>query len=79
MCPKESFDFLGYRIGRCYSVRTGRAFIGTRPSRKSTRAICAEIGAITRCHSYRKPAAAVVGEINRKLRKAGETTSALEP
>ena len=45
--PEESFDFLGYTIGRCYSVRTGRAFIGTRPSRKSTRAICAEIGAMT--------------------------------
>jgi hypothetical protein len=69
--PEESFDFLGYTIGRCYSVRTGRAFIGTRPSRKSTRAICAEIGAMTRCHSYRKPAAAVVGEINRKLQGWG--------
>ena len=69
--PEESFDFLGYTIGRCYSVRTGRAFIGTRPSRKSTRAICAEIGAMTRCHSYRKPPAAVVGEINRKLQGWG--------
>ena len=69
--PEESFDFLGYTIGRCYSVRTGRAFIGTRPSRKSTRAICAEIGAMTRSHSYRKPAAAVVGEINRKLQGWG--------
>ena len=27
--PEESFDFLGYTIGRCYSVRTGRAFIWT--------------------------------------------------
>ncbi len=23
--PDESFDFLGYTIGRCYSRRTGRA------------------------------------------------------
>ena len=69
--PEESFDFLGYTIGRCYSVRTGRAFIGTRPSRKSTRAICAEIGAMTRSHSYRKAAAAVVAEINRKLQGWG--------
>ena len=69
--PEESFDFLGYTIGRCYSVRTGRAFIGTRPSRKSTRVICAEIGAMTRSQSYRKPAAAVVEEIDRKLQGWG--------
>ncbi len=29
--PDDSFDFLGYTIGRCYSIRTGRAYIGTRP------------------------------------------------
>lgn len=29
---EESFDFLGYTIGRCYSPRTGRSYIGTRPS-----------------------------------------------
>jgi RNA-directed DNA polymerase len=69
--PEESFDFLGYTIGRCYSPRTGRAFIGTRPSRKSTSVICEEIAAMTRCHSYRKPAAAIVGEINRKLQGWG--------
>ena len=32
--PNESFDFLGYTIGRCYSPKTGRAYIGTRPSKK---------------------------------------------
>jgi RNA-directed DNA polymerase len=32
--PEETFDFLGYTIGRCYSPRTGRPFIGTRPSAK---------------------------------------------
>ena len=69
--PEESFDFLGYTIGRCYSVRTGRAFIGTRPSRKSMRVLCEEITAMTRCHSYRKPAAVIVGEINRKLQGWG--------
>jgi RNA-directed DNA polymerase len=29
--PDESFDFLGYTIGRCYSPKTGHAYIGTRP------------------------------------------------
>jgi Group II intron, maturase-specific domain len=32
--PEETFDFLGYTIGRCYSPQTGRPFIGTRPSAK---------------------------------------------
>ena len=31
--PADSFDFLGYTIGRCYSTRTGKAYIGTRPSK----------------------------------------------
>jgi group II intron reverse transcriptase/maturase len=35
--PDESFDFLGYTFGRCYSTKTGRAYIGTRPSRKSVK------------------------------------------
>ena len=29
--PEERFDFLGYTIGRCYSPKTGRAYIGTYP------------------------------------------------
>src|SRR5512135_2239991 len=32
--PEETFDFLCYTIGRCYSPQTGRAYIGTRPSAK---------------------------------------------
>lgn len=69
--PEESFDFLGYTIGRCYSRRSGRAFIGTRPSAKRVSALCAEISALTRCQTYRKPTAALVGEINRKVRGWG--------
>ena len=33
--PEERFDFLGYTIGRCYSPKTGRAYIGTYPSKKA--------------------------------------------
>jgi hypothetical protein len=33
--PDEEFDFLGYTFGRRYSSKTGRAYIATRPSRKS--------------------------------------------
>ena len=30
--PYETFDFLGYTIGRCCSLQTGRAYLGTRRS-----------------------------------------------
>ena len=33
--PEETFDFLGYTIGRCWSPRTGKSYIGTRPSAKT--------------------------------------------
>lgn len=40
--PEESFDFLGYTFGRCYSAK-GVRYIGQRPSRKKIQAICREI------------------------------------
>jgi RNA-directed DNA polymerase len=30
--PEETFDFLGYTLGRCWSAQTGKSYIGTRPS-----------------------------------------------
>jgi RNA-directed DNA polymerase len=36
MCrvPEETFNFLGYTIGRCWSRKTGKPYIGTKPSAK---------------------------------------------
>src|SRR6202011_5443288 len=48
--PEESFDFLGYTIGRCYSPKTGRAYLGTKPSRKKVRRICDAISERTGRH-----------------------------
>jgi RNA-directed DNA polymerase len=45
--PGESFDFLGYTIGRCYSPRTGRSYIGTRPSAKKVASLRDEISEMT--------------------------------
>ena len=45
--PEEKFDFLGYTFGRCYSPETGRAYIGTVPSKKRVRRICEAISALT--------------------------------
>ena len=39
MCrvPEETFDFLGYTMGRCYSPRTGRPYIGSPSAKKVAR------------------------------------------
>jgi group II intron reverse transcriptase/maturase len=66
--PQESFDFLGYTLGRCYSKKTGRAYIGTRPARKRVARICEEISQLTRRETTWQEAGEVVGAINAKLR-----------
>ncbi len=45
--PDESFDFPGYTIGRCYSTKTGKAYIGTRPSRRKVARLCRAISEAT--------------------------------
>ncbi len=45
--PEEKFDFLGYTFGRCFSPQTGRAYLGTVPSKKRVMRICAAIGTET--------------------------------
>jgi group II intron reverse transcriptase/maturase len=41
--PDEKFDFLGYTFGRCYSTKTGRAYLGTVPAKKRVMRICQAI------------------------------------
>src|SRR6201981_1790095 len=41
--PEEKFDFLGYTFGRCYSPKTGRAYLGSSPSKKRVQRICEAI------------------------------------
>lgn len=65
--PEESFDFLGYTIGRCYSAQTGRAYIGTRPSRKQIKRLCREISEMTSRRWTPVGVPEKVEEINRKL------------
>lgn len=65
--PQESFDFLGYTIGRCYSQRTGKAYIGTRPSRKKIERICREISELTASNQTLWDVEPQVGRINRRL------------
>jgi len=65
--PDETFDFLGYTIGRCYSPQTGRAYIGTRPSPKKVARLCREISEITDRRWTLKDAEDRVALLNRKL------------
>jgi RNA-directed DNA polymerase len=66
--PEESFDFLGYTIGRCYSPRTGEAYIGPRPSRKSIQRFCREISELTERRWAPRQVGFQVAELNRKLK-----------
>jgi group II intron reverse transcriptase/maturase len=66
--PEESFDFLGYTVGRCYSPRTGRAYLGTRPSKARVQRVCAEISELTSCRWGLKEAEERVANLNRVLR-----------
>lgn len=66
--PDETFDFLGYTLGRHYSRRTGRPYIGPRPSKKKIARLCQAISAATQRRTTWKDTSSVVGELNRQLR-----------
>ena len=66
--PDESFDFLGYTIGRCYSRKTGRAYIGTIPSKASVQRVCREISELTSRRWLLTSAEDRVTRLNRLLR-----------
>jgi group II intron reverse transcriptase/maturase len=65
--PEERFDFLGYTFGRCYSPKTGKAYIGTRPSRKSVQRMVQAISEQTDRRLTWMDAETVVENLNRKL------------
>ena len=65
--PDESFDFLGYTIGRCWSARTGRCYIGTRPSKKRVQRLCRSISDATSARWGLKDAEGRIGLLNRMM------------
>jgi RNA-directed DNA polymerase len=65
--PEDKFDFLGYTFGRCYSPKTGRAYIGTVPAKKRVQRICAEISEMTGRNQTLRDAKTLVVDLNRKL------------
>jgi len=66
--PRDVFDFLGYTFGRCYKHDSGRAYIGTRPSKKSVKRMVDSITEETDSRRTLLDADWIVGRLNRKLR-----------
>ena len=66
--PAERFDFLGFTFGRMYSMRTGQARLGYRPSKKSIQHMVRKIHALTAEAMGWQETTALVGKLNRMLR-----------
>jgi len=65
--PEEKFDFLGYSFGRCYSPKTGRACLGTTPSKKRVQRICQAISEATRRSKTQQAIEQIVAQLNRQM------------
>lgn len=65
--PDETVDFMGYTIGRCYSTKTGKAYYGTKPSKKSIRKLTTKVSELTATRRTLLEAEVVVGQLNRLL------------
>jgi len=65
--PEEKFDFLGYTFGRCYSMRKGRVFLGTVPSKKRVQRICRAISDETGRDKVWQDSKTIVARLNRML------------
>lgn len=65
--PQERFDFLGYTFGRCYRHDNGRAYMGTKPSKKSIKRMVDSISSETDRRRTLLSAEKIVGGLNRKL------------
>ncbi len=65
--PAEPVEFLGYTVGRCYSTKTGRGYMGTRPSTKSVGRVMQRISDLTARRYTLVEAEMVVGRLNRLL------------
>ena len=65
--PEGKFEFLGYSFERCYSPRSGRSYIGTRPSKKSIKRMVDAISRLTARNMTLLDRQEVVAQLNRKL------------
>jgi len=66
--PEGEFNFLGYSFGRMYSAKTGKAYLGYRPSKKSIKRMVETIHALTARTGTWQETTELVGKLNRTLR-----------
>ena len=68
-CERPGVQFPGPTLpfGRCYSPKTGRAYLGTTPSKKRVQRICAAISEETRRSKTQLDRKTVVGTLNRMM------------
>ena len=65
--PEEKFDFLGYTFGRCYSTKTGRAYLGTVPAKSRVVRICDAISRDTGHDRTQLDPEIVVKKLNQRM------------
>src|SRR5580658_10496877 len=65
--PEEKFDFLGYTFGRCYSMKRGRVYLGTVPSKKRVQRICRAISDETGHDKVWQDSKTIVERLNRMM------------
>jgi len=65
--PEDKFDFLGYTFGRCYSTKTGRAYLGTVPAKKRVKRICQAISSETGHNRTLLDQKVVVAKLNQMM------------
>lgn len=66
--PEGEFDFLGYTFGRLYSAKSGKAYMGMKPSKKSIKRMVEKIHALTAHAMSWQDTTVMVGQLNRMLR-----------
>ena len=66
--PEGELNFLGYSFGRMYSAKTGKAYLGYRPSQKSIKRMVETIHALTARSGTWQETTELVGKLNRTLR-----------
>jgi group II intron reverse transcriptase/maturase len=65
--PEETFTFLGYTFGRCYSRRTGGEYIGPRPAAKKVQRLCRSLSEHTNRRTCLQDTEDIVRKLNRML------------
>jgi RNA-directed DNA polymerase len=65
--PEESFTFLSYTIGRCYSPRNGRPFLGMKPSAESVHSFIRELSGCMSRQQTGRDTGEWIAQLNSKL------------